>query len=101
MDRRRRGGLDRGGGELGQRGTSLSVRWGGRLCRRACQVSNQNGYGAMSPRTVTHWVSVKASRLAWLPPCRDPVPESLRPPNGALGSSLTVWSLMCTSPVGM
>jgi len=48
----------------------------------------------MSPRTVTYWVSVKASTLASAPPSRDPVPEASTPPNGAWASSLTVWSLM-------
>ena len=38
----------------------------------------------MSPRTVTHRVSVKASRLA-LPPKRAPVPEARMPPNGVFG----------------
>ena len=38
---------------------------------------------------VTHWVSVKASELARAPPSR-PNPDEPTPPNGALGSSLTV-----------
>ena len=38
----------------------------------------------MSPRIVTHRVSVKASRLA-LPPKRAPVPDARMPPNGAFG----------------
>ena len=54
----------------------------------------------MSPWTVTQRVSVNASRLA-VPPKRVPVPESKMPPKGMFGSSSTVWSLMCTMPVGM
>ena len=36
-----------------------------------------------------------------MPPCREPVPDSPTPPNGISASSLTVWSLMCTSPDGI
>ena len=49
---------------------------------------------------VTQRVSVNASRLA-VPPKRAPVPEAKTPPNGVFGASSTVWSLMCTMPVGI
>ena len=61
----------------------------------------QKGYCGGSARTVTHCISVNASMFATGPPKRDPVPEEPTPPNGTLASSLTVWSLICTMPVGM
>ncbi len=35
------------------------------------------------------------------PPNREPVPEAPTPPNGATASSLTVWSWICTMPLGI
>src|SRR3954471_8862629 len=61
----------------------------------------QNGYGGGARRTVTHCVSVNASTFAAAPPNRDPVPDAPTPPNGALASSFTVWSLMWTIPLGI
>jgi len=62
---------------------------------------DQNGNCAGWLRTVSQRVSVNASMLAWAPPKREPVPEAPVPPKGAFASSFTVWSLMCTMPVGI
>jgi pimeloyl-ACP methyl ester carboxylesterase len=69
--------------------------------RRGQRTSDQNGNDAGWLRTVSQRVSVKASMLACAPPKREPVPEAPVPPNGAFASSFTVWSLMCTMPVGI
>src|SRR5699024_8759756 len=58
----------------------------------------QNGYSAIAERMVNHCVSVNDSMLAAAPPKREPLPESLTPPNGTFGSSETVCSLIWILP---
>src|SRR5205085_2410526 len=61
----------------------------------------QKGNSPWVERAVIQQVSVKASMLAAAPPKRVPVPLAPTPPKGATASSFTVWSLMCTMPLGM
>jgi hypothetical protein len=58
----------------------------------------QNGWPPGCARAVPHCVSVNAFRLVCKPPTRATFPEIPIPPNGAIASSVMVWSVMCTMP---